>query len=74
MQQVTRVKDEEERVELAEQEKRKIKGCLDQLTSMLTTFEDEKDLRGRIKAIFEEFDEDESGTVTFEEVSPWLLT
>ena len=70
MQQVTRVKDEEERLELVEQEKRKIKGCLDQLTSLLTTFEDEKDLQGRIKSIFEELDEDESGTVTFEEVRP----
>ena len=39
---MTREKEEAERLDLMEKEKRKIKGCLDAVTELLVTFEDEQ--------------------------------
>ena len=52
---------------LIEEEKRKIKGCLDPLTKGLLTFEDEADLTSRIDEIYSKLDEDGSGGLAFEE-------
>jgi len=58
---VQRAKDEEVRQAVAEKEKRKMKFCLDPVTSTLLTFEDEEDLDAKIDAIYDILDEDESG-------------
>ena len=68
MQQVQRGKDEEERLLHIEMEKRKVKGVLDPMTIGLITFEDEADLENKIRATYEELDEDGSGGLCFEEV------
>lgn len=65
---VTREKEEQERVFALEQDRRKIKGCLDQLTELLITFEDDDDLLGKINEIYDRLDEDSSGGLNFEEV------
>ena len=61
VQQVTRAKEEEERLELLEQDKRKVKGCLDMMTKGFTTFEDMQDLETKINSLYEQLDEDGSG-------------
>ena len=58
---VTRAKDEEARLEAIELDKRKLKGCLDQLTCSLVTFEDQSDLLRKINEIYDQLDVDGSG-------------
>jgi hypothetical protein len=61
VQQVTRAQEEEERLELLEQDKRKVKGCLDMMTKAFITFEDMQDLESKINHLYEQLDEDGSG-------------
>jgi methyl-accepting chemotaxis protein len=64
------VRRENEKVQKAildDEERRKIKGCLDPLTKGLLTFEDEADLTCRIDEIYSKLDEDGSGGLAFEE-------
>jgi hypothetical protein len=70
---VTRAKEEEDRVVTIEQEKRKVRGCLDQLTRSLITFEDQHDLQNKIGELYEHLDEDGSGGLNFEEFQQGLM-
>jgi len=54
---VTRAKEEADRAEAVELEKRKVRGCLDQLTRSLITFEDQHDLQKKIHQLYEHLDE-----------------
>ena len=54
---VTRAKEEADRLEAIELEKRKVRGCLDQLTRSLITFEDQDDLQKKIHELYENLDE-----------------
>jgi len=54
---VTRAKEEADRAEAVELEKRKVHGCLDQLTRSLITFEDQHDLQKKIHQLYEHLDE-----------------
>ena len=67
VQQVTQAKEEEERMEMVERERRKVKGCIDALTDDLVTFEDVADLEGKIHTLYNELDEDNSGGLSYEE-------
>ena len=67
VQQVAKTQEEEERIEIAEQERRKVKGCLDAMTQVLTTFEDMSDLESKIHTLYEDLDEDNSGGLSYSE-------
>jgi len=58
---VARAKEEEERLEQIEQDKRKVKGCLDPLTERFIYFEDKQDLEDKINQLYSQLDEDHSG-------------
>jgi hypothetical protein len=60
---VARSKEEEERLEQMEQDKRKVKGCLDPLTEQFITFEDTQDLENKINHLYQQLDEDSSGGI-----------
>lgn len=70
---VTRAKEEEARLEAIELDKRKLKGCLDQLTQSLITFEDQNDLVRKINDIYDKLDIDGSGGLNFEEFQMGLM-
>ena len=70
---VTRAKEAEDRMVTFELEKRKVKGCLDQLTRSLITFEDQHDLHSKIGELYEHLDEDGSGGLNFEEFQQGLM-
>lgn len=70
---VTRAKEAKERSEELALEKRKVKGCLDQLTRSLITFEDQHDLQNKIGELYEHLDEDGSGGLNFEEFQLGLM-
>ena len=54
---VTREKEEQARLAEMAQDKRKIKGCLDELTRSLVTFEDSDDLLKKINEIYGDMNE-----------------
>ena len=58
---VTRAKEEQERLDAIEQDKRKVKGVLDQLTKSLEAYEDHDDLLRKITDLYDVLDEDGSG-------------
>lgn len=58
---VTRAKEEQERLDAIEQDKRKVKGVLDQLTKSLEAYEDDDDLLRKITELYDVLDEDGSG-------------
>jgi hypothetical protein len=70
---VTRAKEAQERFEAEEQDKRKVKGVLDQLTKNLEAFEDRDDLFRKINGLYDALDEDGSGGLNFEEFQQGLM-
>ena len=58
---VTRAKEEQERLDAIEQDRRKVKGVLDQLTKSLEAYEDDDDLLRKITELYDALDEDGSG-------------
>jgi len=58
---VTRAKEEQERLDAIEQDRRKVKGVLDQLTKSLEAYEDDDDLLRKITELYDVLDEDGSG-------------
>ena len=58
---VTSAKAEAEALQARDNMKRKIRGILDPITSVLTSFDDEEDLINRIDGIFRKLDTDGSG-------------
>ena len=66
---MTRAKEEADRKRHHEQQKRKVHGCLDPLTKDIITFEDEEDLEAKIRKIYRQLDEDDSGGLNYEEFS-----
>ena len=58
---VTNAKAEAEELQARDNMKRKIRGILDPITSVLTSFDDEEDLTNRIDDIFNKLDTDGSG-------------
>jgi voltage-gated sodium channel len=67
MQHVERRRQHEEDLRFAEQERRKLKGCLDPLTLSLITFKDQSDLADKIDRLYEQLDQDNSGGLSYEE-------
>jgi hypothetical protein len=64
---VTRAKAAEEQVRQEKDNRRKLRGVLDSLTSQLITFEDDDDLELKINAIYDKLDGDGSGGLDFQE-------
>ena len=64
---VTRAKAAEEQIRREKDDKRKVRGVLDSLTTQLITFEDDDDLELKINAIYHQLDEDGSGGLDFKE-------
>jgi hypothetical protein len=64
---VTRAKTAEEQIRREKDDKRKLRGVLDSLTTQLITFEDNDDLELKINAIYHKLDEDGSGGLDFKE-------
>jgi len=58
---VTRAKEEQERLDAIEEDRRKVKGVLDQLTKSLEAYEDDDDLLRKITELYDVLDEDGSG-------------
>ena len=50
---VTRAKEEQERLDAIEQDRRKVKGVLDQLTKSLEAYEDDDDLLQKITELYD---------------------
>ena len=60
---MARGKEEEERLERLEQDKRKVKGCLDPITERFIDFLDKQDLEDKIDLLYTQLDEDGSGAL-----------
>ena len=60
---MARGKEEEERLERLEQDKRKVKGCLDPITERFIDFLDKQDLEDKIDHLYTQLDEDGSGAL-----------
>ena len=73
VQQIAQAKEEEEGIEMAEKERRQLKGCLDAMTESLAAFEDMGDLEGKIHTLYKELDEDHSGGLSYEEMEMQLV-
>jgi len=71
---MAREKDEAERERIAENNKKKITGCLDPLTKTLTSFENEEDLMRKIDDIYDRLDFDGSGGLNFDEFREGIKT